>query len=176
MRGLMRRIQNRGYATLGRIADHLDSLTAGDESNAVIEALDAVNLMTVHASKGLEFPIVFVVNIAKGASGFPRPVRVAGEDVSVGPFASEMDEQERLREREETKRLLYVAMTRARDRLYVSSALKNGTFKCGPGSLGDVLPESFRPLFAGAASEAGHAIDWTAPSGRIYRFAKLGGW
>ena len=66
MRGLVRRIQNRGYATLARIADHIDSLTAGDESNAVIEALDAVNLMTVHASKGLEFPIVFVVNLAQG--------------------------------------------------------------------------------------------------------------
>ena len=173
MRGLMRRIQNRGYATLGRIADHLDSLTAGDESNAAIEALDAVNLMTVHASKGLEFPIIFVVNIAKGASGFPKPVRIAGDDVSVGPFVSEMDEQERLREREETKRLLYVALTRARDRLYVASVLKDGAFKCGPGSLGDVLPESFRPLFARAATEPGDTIDWIAPSGRTYRFANL---
>jgi ATP-dependent helicase/nuclease subunit A len=173
MRGLMRRIQNRGYATLGRIADHLDSLTAGDESNAVIEALDAVNLMTVHASKGLEFPIVFVVNIAKGASGFPRPVRVGGDDVSVGPFVSDMDEQERIREREETKRLLYVALTRARDRLYVGSVIKDGVFKCGPGSLGEVLPESFRPLFARAATEPGGALDWTAPSGRIFRFTKL---
>jgi ATP-dependent exoDNAse (exonuclease V) beta subunit len=173
MRGLMRRIQNRGYATLARIADHLDSLTAGDESNATIEALDAVNLMTVHASKGLEFPIVFVVNIAKGASGFPKPVRVAGDDVSVGPFVSEMDEQERLREREETKRLLYVALTRARDRLYVASVLKDNAFKCGPGSLGDVLPESFRPVFARAATEPGDTIDWIAPSGRTYRFANL---
>src|SRR5262249_5067393 len=50
MRGLVRRIQNRGYATLPRIADHLDSLTAGDESEAVLEALDALNLMTVHAA------------------------------------------------------------------------------------------------------------------------------
>ncbi|HET7618424.1 MAG TPA: UvrD-helicase domain-containing protein, partial [Vicinamibacterales bacterium] len=75
MRGLIRRIQNRGYATLARLAEQLDFLSAGDESNAVIEALDAVNLMTVHAAKGLEFPIVFVVNLAKGASGPPRPVR-----------------------------------------------------------------------------------------------------
>ena len=73
MRGLMRRIQNRGYATLPRIADHLDSLTAGDESNAVIDALDAVNLMTVHAAKGLEFPVVFVVNLSKGATRAAAP-------------------------------------------------------------------------------------------------------
>ena len=72
MRSLVRRLQNRGYAD-GPIADHLDSLTAGDESNAVLEALDAVNLMTVHASKGLEFPIV--VNMSC-ASGPPRPVRL----------------------------------------------------------------------------------------------------
>ena len=94
IRAMIRRIQNRGYATLPRIAEHIDALTAGDESNAVIEALDAVNLMTVHASKGLEFPIVFVVNMAKGASGPPKPVRVIanGDDdpsVSVGPFVSD---------------------------------------------------------------------------------------
>ena len=148
MRGLIRRIQNRGYATLARIADHLDSLTAGDESNAVIEALDAVNLMTVHASKGLEFPIVFVVNMAKGASGPPQPVRVIverrrGPSVSVGPFVSEMDEADREREKHETRRLLYVAMTRARDRLYLSSALKEGACP-GRGSLAEVLPDSIR--------------------------------
>ena len=170
MRGLIRRIQNRGYATLARIADHLDSLTAGDESNAVLEALDAVNLMTVHASKGLEFPIVFVVNLAKGASGFPRPVRVSGEEVSVGPFVSESDEEERFREREETKRLMYVALTRARDRLYVGTVLKDGAFVIGRGSLGDVLPESFRLLFARAAQETGESVAWTAPSGRAYEF------
>jgi ATP-dependent helicase/nuclease subunit A len=170
MRGLIRRIQNRGYATLARIADHLDSLTAGDESSAVLEALDAVNLMTVHASKGLEFPIVFVVNLARGASGFPRPVRVSGEQVSVGPFVSDSDEEERFREREETKRLLYVALTRARDRLYLGTVLKDGAFAVGRGSLSDVLPGSLRTLFVRAAREPGDTIDWTAQSGRAYQF------
>ena len=170
MRGLIRRIQNRGYATLARIADHLDSLTAGDESNAVLEALDAVNLMTVHASKGLEFPIVFVVNLSKGASGLPKPVRLSGDDVSVGPFVSDSDEEERFREREETKRLLYVAFTRARDRLYVATTLKDGSFAIGRGSLGDVLPDSFRVLFERAARETGDAVTWTSESGRDYEF------
>ena len=157
MRALIRRIQNRGYATLPRIANHLDALTAGDESNAVLEAIDAVNLMTVHAAKGLEFPIVFVVNLAKGASGPPRPVRVvvdgdgAEPSVSVGPFVSEMDEADRVREQHETRRLLYVALTRARDRLYLSSALKDGVMAPGRGSLGEVLPRSIREALAAAA-------------------------
>jgi ATP-dependent exoDNAse (exonuclease V) beta subunit len=178
MRGLIRRVQNRGYATLTRLADHIDALTAGDESNAAIEALEAVNLMTVHASKGLEFPIVFVVNLAKGASGPPQPVRVivdgrGGEpSVSVGPFVSETDELERERERHETKRLLYVALTRARDRLYLSSVVKDGVLVPGRGSLAEVLPESFRPLFAHAATafEACPAVAWTGLSGQTFEW------
>jgi ATP-dependent helicase/nuclease subunit A len=184
MRSLVRRIQNRGYATMPRIADHLDSLTAGDESNAVLEALDAVNLMTVHASKGLEFPIVFVVNMGKGASGPPRPVRLTvdvdadGEQqasISVGPFVSEMDEAERQREKHETKRLLYVALTRARDRLYLASALRDGVLAPGRGSLAEVIPQSIRDLFgragglpaaAGAPVESGApSVTWTSASG-----------
>ena len=176
MRGLIRRIQNRGYATLTRIADHIDSLTPGDESNAVIEALDAVNLMTVHASKGLEFPIVFVVNLARGASGPPDPIRVVaeGEDgapsVSVGPFVSETDEAERDREKHETRRLLYVALTRARDRLYLSSVLKDRSLVPGRGSLAEVLPDSFKNLFNHAATmfaECG-LVGWSGRSGRSY--------
>jgi ATP-dependent helicase/nuclease subunit A len=170
MRGLIRRVQNRGYATLARIADHLDSLTAGDESNAVLEALDAVNLMTVHAAKGLEFPIVFVVNLAKGASGPPKPIRASGNDVSIGPFVSDFDDAERAREREETKRLLYVAFTRARDRLYLSSVLKDGQFVTGPGSLGAVLPDSIKTLFAAAAQTSSDELVWSGASGRAYRF------
>ena len=174
LRGLVRRMQNRGYATLGRLADHLDSLGAGDESNAVLEAVDAVNLMTVHASKGLEFPIVFAVNLARGATGPPRPVRVIvdgdAESVSVGPFASEMDEADRERESHETRRLLYVALTRARDRLYLSSSLKEGVLAPGRGSLADVLPESLKALFPRAAAtlDGVATVAWRGVSGTTY--------
>jgi ATP-dependent helicase/nuclease subunit A len=175
IRAMIRRIQNRGYATLPRIAEHIDALTAGDESNAVIEALDAVNLMTVHASKGLEFPIVFVVNMSKGASGPPKPIRVvaAGDEepsVSVGPFVSDSDEADREREKHETRRLLYVAFTRARDRLYLASALKSGALVTGRGSLGEVLPDSLKTLFGRAATAFPECrtLAWSGTSGRAF--------
>jgi ATP-dependent exoDNAse (exonuclease V) beta subunit len=167
MRGLIRRIQNRGYATLARFADYLEALTAGDESNAVIDALDAVNLMTVHAAKGLEFPVVFVVNVAKGAGGPRQPIRVSAASdsepasVSIGAFDSETDEDERSRELEESKRLLYVALTRARDRLYFASALRNGEMKPGPGSLAEVLPRPFLDLFEQAGRGNHDRLAWS---------------
>ena len=152
LRALIRKAENRGYATLARIAEFLDDLAVGDESNAVIDALDAVNLMTVHAAKGLEFPIVFVVNMNRGTGGPRAPIRVMvdGYDtpsVAIGDFESEADEDATAREREETKRLLYVALTRARDRLYLGAVVKDGAFKPGRGSLGEVLPPGARVRF-----------------------------
>jgi ATP-dependent helicase/nuclease subunit A len=146
IRGLIRRMQHRGYATLGRVTAYLDRLAVGDEADAVIDATDAVNLMTVHASKGLEFPIVFVANLDRGTGNRRPPMRISAgvtdDDVSVavGDFASQADEDDAAREREETKRLLYVALTRARDRLYLSTPLQDGRVVAGKGSLAEVLP------------------------------------
>jgi ATP-dependent helicase/nuclease subunit A len=159
LRAMIRRAQNRGYQTLARIADHLDRLAVGDESNAAIDATDAVSLMTVHAAKGLEFPVVFVVNMGRGTGGIRPPIRVAdGPDgeasVAIADYQSEADEDAVNKEREETKRLLYVALTRARDRLYLSTTLDDkGNCRMGRGSLGEVLPASIRQRFQPAVEQ-----------------------
>jgi len=152
---MVRRFQNRGYATLGRVADHLEQLAVGDESNAVIDAEDAVSLMTVHAAKGLEFPIVFVVNMNRGTGTGRAPIRVAADAqgeaaVAIADYQSEADEDSAARDREETKRLLYVALTRARDRLYLALSVSSGGIRPTKGSLGEVLPSFVRDLFAQA--------------------------
>jgi len=77
LRALLRRMQNRGYLTLARLVTHLDRLAVGDESNAAIDAVDAVSLMTIHAAKGLEFSVVFVVNLSRGTGNRRPPMRVA---------------------------------------------------------------------------------------------------
>ena len=157
LRGMIRRAENRGYTTLARIADHLDRLAVGDESNAAIDAVDAVSLMTVHAAKGLEFPVVFVVNMGRGTGGARAPIRVSDDasgeaSVAIADYQSDADEDAQAREREETKRLLYVALTRARDRLYLSATVKDGVCRVGRGSLGEVLPASIKARFVAAAT------------------------
>ncbi len=156
--GMVRRFENRGYATLARVAGHLEELAVGDESNAAIDAQDAVSLMTVHAAKGLEFPIVFVVNMGRGTGGIRPAIRVAADvegeaSVAIADFQSDADEDAQARDKEETKRLLYVALTRARDRLYLSATVEGGVFRTGRGSLGEVLPASVKALFLAARQQ-----------------------
>jgi ATP-dependent helicase/nuclease subunit A len=178
LRAMVRRYQNRGYATLARLADHIDRLAVGDESNAAIDAHDAVSLMTVHASKGLEYPIVFIVNMSRGTGNARAPIRVSagpgGEpSVAVADYQSEADEDASAREREETKRLLYVALTRARDRLYLSGSVASGAFRPTRGALAEVFPETIRALFVQAASGAA-VVTWTGRSGLTHQIGVAG--
>jgi ATP-dependent helicase/nuclease subunit A len=174
LRAIIRRFQNRGYATLSRAIGHIERLAVGDESNAAIDAHDAVSLMTVHAAKGLEFPIVFVVNMNRGTGTGRAPIRVVADlkgepSVAIADYQSDADEDAGARDREETKRLLYVALTRARDRLYLSATVANGTFRPTRGALGEVLPDAVRGLFVRAASGPDD-VSWTAEDARVHTF------
>ena len=180
IRGLIRRIQNRGYATLGRLSDYFAGLVAGgDESNAMIDAADAVNLMTVHAAKGLEFPVVFIVNIGKGSGNTRDDVRVtlppfAGDDDDGEPMVAVSDhelaaDRDDDRDLEETKRLLYVALTRARDRVYLCGTVTEGVLQLQRGSLGRVLPPTLPALMADHSADGD--LTWQGVSG-IHRVRK----
>ena len=83
---------------------------------------NAVQMMTVHAAKGLEFPVVFVMSVAP--KRFPhfeqKPVIEFPEELRKGPQPpADIHLQEE-------RRLFYVAITRARERLYISSVVKPG--------------------------------------------------
>jgi DNA helicase-2/ATP-dependent DNA helicase PcrA len=82
----------------------------------------AAQMMSVHAAKGLEFPVVFILSVAPRR--FPhseqKPVIEFPEALRKGP-----PPPANIHEQEE-RRLLYVGLTRAEDRLYVSSVAKPG--------------------------------------------------
>ncbi len=80
--------------------DNLDK-DLGSEKNAVKAG---VKLMTIHASKGLEFGVVFVTGLEHGLFPHERDSKLTGADA------------------EEERRLMYVAVTRARRKLYLTYA------------------------------------------------------
>jgi DNA helicase-2/ATP-dependent DNA helicase PcrA len=109
-------------ATVPAVVDWLNlSMTLGESplaGNTDWTEENRVNLLTVHSSKGLEFPVVFLVNLVAGRfptrerrEQIPIPEALIKEILPVGDY-----------HQEEERRLFYVGMTRARDRLYLSAA------------------------------------------------------
>jgi DNA helicase-2/ATP-dependent DNA helicase PcrA len=103
------------------LVSFVDTLKSWQEAGenpaqAVIEDIDTVNLLTIHASKGLEFPVVFVPSIISGR--FPsisRKDKIEFPDELIGEILPKGSGH-----LEEERRLLYVAMTRAKDYLFLS--------------------------------------------------------
>jgi DNA helicase-2/ATP-dependent DNA helicase PcrA len=91
----------------GTLADFLEQVSLVADSDQIPDAADdggVVTLMTLHTAKGLEFPVVFLTGLEDGV--FPH-MRSLGN----------------AKELEEERRLAYVGITRARERLYLSRAV-----------------------------------------------------
>jgi ATP-dependent helicase/nuclease subunit A len=112
------------------------------EGEATIEEAGAVRLMTVHKSKGLEFPIVWIADATSrggrdrdkvaahpdygvSVNVEPEVAEGAGESLRAASFEMLRRIEERM-DRAEKKRLLYVAATRAKDHLIISGAAGRG--------------------------------------------------
>jgi ATP-dependent helicase/nuclease subunit A len=136
--------------SLAAFTDRLMALRENEEqiqdTEIPLERPGAVRLLTIHKSKGLEFPVVFIVGCGKRARSNTNDEEIyaAGDgglsfNPPAPPECSRMDnlgrnffyERDRLEEKRkataELRRLLYVAMTRAENRLIITGAYSLGT-------------------------------------------------
>ncbi len=146
---------------------------AGHESEAPVEGegLDAIRLMTIHRAKGLEFPVVVVADLG-------RPVRPSADVLRVSPDGrlgirlarageaaresaldhGALSQEEREASEREERRLFYVAMTRAREHLVLSGAIRfaglAGSGATGGGPLAWIAP-AFVPELGELLSDGG---------------------
>ena len=133
--GLARRAEDLRPAALGDFLNQLRRLELEEarESEAQLEAEKSgrvVRLMTIHRAKGLEFPVVFVADMGRSdrhqgggairafSAGVALKVRNEASGEWETPYRLDaLQEQFSLTEKQERKRLLYVAMTRAQKKL-----------------------------------------------------------
>lgn len=105
------------------LASFLEGITLVSDIDSVEEGEKAVIIMTLHSAKGLEFPVVFMVGMEQG----------------IFPHLQSMDEQEDL---EEERRLCYVGITRAREKLYLTYARERMLYgRCQCNAVSDFLEE-----------------------------------
>jgi DNA helicase-2/ATP-dependent DNA helicase PcrA len=102
------------------MTDFLENVALISDQDTLVEGKNAPSLLTLHAAKGLEFDTVFIV----------------GLDDGLLPHSRSFDEPEAM---EEERRLFYVGITRARDRLYLLRALRRG----GRGYAEDTIPSRY---------------------------------
>jgi DNA helicase-2/ATP-dependent DNA helicase PcrA len=97
------------FAQEKTLVDYLEDVALVTDLDSYDGSLDRVTLMTVHAAKGLEYPVVFM----------------AGMEEGLFPLARSSESREEL---EEERRLCYVGMTRAMEKLYLVHARKRRVF------------------------------------------------
>ena len=93
----------------GRLRGYLEDVALVSDVDGMADGVERVTLMTLHSSKGLEFPAVFIAGVEEGL----LPHALA---------QNEFDEQQDEHGVEEERRLFYVGMTRAMDELFLTRA------------------------------------------------------
>jgi DNA helicase II / ATP-dependent DNA helicase PcrA len=118
------RNENKEIPTIVDFIDYIElMMEAGDNpAQAEFEDVETVNLLTVHSSKGLEFPVVFMVNLVAGRfptrdrkEQIPVPDELIKETLPIGDAHLQ-----------EERRLFYVGMTRAKKHLYLTLSKNYG--------------------------------------------------
>ena len=129
------------------LASYLEEVALISDLDSVQAGEQAVTLMTLHAAKGLEFPVVFMI----------------GMEETIFPHSRALYEPD---EMEEERRLCYVGMTRAREELYLSSASSRlifGSRQFNPPSrfLADMGASEVAPTIAGftLSKQVGNLVD-----------------
>jgi len=153
-----------------------------DESEAPVEseALDAVRLMTIHRAKGLEFEIVCVADLGRGPR-WPGGILRVGRDERLGlrlarpgtgrrePSLAyeELGVEQRALAAGEERRLFYVAMTRAKERLILSGAARLDSWgpAAGGAPIGWLGPALVPDVSAGDGPSEGVRFEVVRPSG-----------
>jgi DNA helicase-2/ATP-dependent DNA helicase PcrA len=124
----------------GSLNAFLEEVTLMSDIDSLDESKNAVTLMTLHSSKGLEFPVVFVTGLEMGL--FPLQRNTAEPE-----------------ELEEERRLLYVGMTRAQENLYLTYARTrrryNTTLATVPSLFLDEIPAGTIQL---VLNQSGHKV------------------
>ena len=113
LRGLAESFDDRDPAQ--GLEDFLAEVALVSDVDAYDENGEGVTLITLHMVKGLEFPVVFMVGMEEGLLPHQRALDEREENPSLVGASTEMAEE---------RRLAYVGMTRAKDRLYLSCAFR----------------------------------------------------
>ena len=156
---------DRSLALALRYLEILRSSHAADEIAAVEATTVGISLLTAHAAKGLEWPVVFLGRCTEerwpGMGGFPARLTLPDELVPEPAPEGEAS-------RDEERRLFYVAATRARDRLVLVHSRRY------PHSFRDERPSPFLAALDGAAWVARRTIEGSRPPARRQPAAAAG--
>ncbi|MGI6166941.1 MAG: ATP-dependent helicase [Eubacteriales bacterium] len=130
------------------LAGYLEEIALVSDIDKYDETADAVVLMTVHSAKGLEFPVVFLAGMEEGI--FPGMQAINGGEAEI----------------EEERRLAYVAVTRAKEKLFILHAtvrkLFGGTKHNPPSRYVDEIPPQYIEFINTKKGPA------RRPGGRVY--------